>query len=142
MGRQEPRIFTHGEAERTLPLVGRIARDIMTEYPVWRRAISRYELLVAGLVVGDEEPPEVVALREEIAARANRVEGFLAELDQIGCVFKGFEEGLVDFHSLRDDRLVYLCWRYGEARITHWHDLDSGFSGRQPIDNEILTRVT
>ena len=43
----------------------------------------------------------------------------------MGCVFKGFEAGLVDFYSLREDRPIFLCWRLGEERITHWHEIDS-----------------
>jgi hypothetical protein len=50
-----------------------------------------------------------------------------------GCELKDLDAGLVDFPSYRDGRLVYLCWKRGEARIDYWHDLDSGFSGRQPV---------
>jgi hypothetical protein len=40
----------------------------------------------------------------------------------------------VDFYSLRDDRPVFLCWKLGEARIEHWHELNAGFGGRQRLD--------
>ena len=49
----EPRLFTREEAERTLPLVGRIVQDLMLEHPEWRRAISHYELLVAGAMASE-----------------------------------------------------------------------------------------
>ena len=39
------KLFTLPEAERTLPLVRRIVADLMAEYPRWRAAVSRYELL-------------------------------------------------------------------------------------------------
>jgi hypothetical protein len=42
-------------------------------------------------------------------------------------------DGLVDFRALLEGRTVYLCWRWGETRIMHWHELDSGFAGRRPI---------
>ena len=32
-----------------------------------------------------------------------------------------------------DDRLVWLCWRYGEQSIDHYHELDAGFAGRKPL---------
>ena len=41
--------------------------------------------------------------------------------------------GLVDFPSLRAGRMVYLCWRVDEETITHWHESDEGFAGRQPL---------
>jgi hypothetical protein len=69
-----------------------------------------------------------------VARRAERIEEFLRELEEIGCLFKGFDSGLVDFPSLRNDEPVYLCWQLGEDRIVAWHDMEAGFAGRQPID--------
>ena len=57
-------------------------------------------------------------------------------------MFKGFDAGLVDFYSLREDRPIFLCWKLGEERITHWHEIDAGFSGRQPIDGAILSAMS
>ncbi|HEU5169363.1 MAG TPA: DUF2203 domain-containing protein [Gemmatimonadales bacterium] len=135
------RLFTLAEAERTLPLVQRIVADLMTEYPRWRAAVSRFELLTGGARAEWGETRELVAARDEVTQHAARINGYLRELEAIGCVFKGFDAGLVDFHSLRDDRPVFLCWKMGEPHITHWHELDSGFAGRQPIDGGILTEV-
>ena len=50
-----------------------------------------------------------------------------------GCKIKDVNSGLVDFLSLKDGREVYLCWKYGEPRVEHYHELHSGFMGRQPI---------
>jgi hypothetical protein len=59
---------------------------------------------------------------------------FLTEgLESKGCVLKGIEHGLVDFPSLRDGKEVYLCWKNPEQRIEYWHDIHSGFAGRQRI---------
>ena len=44
--------------------------------------------------------------------------------------------GLIDFHAQRGAELVYLCYRLGESTVTHWHPLDDGFSGRQPLESE------
>ena len=133
-----PRIFTVVEADRALSLVRRVVRDLMAEYPLWRDAVARYELLTASARGDEGEHSELRQTREEVTARAERINGFLGELEQIGCVFKGFEAGLVDFYSLREDRLVFLCWKVDEERITHWHEIETGFSGRQPIDAQIL----
>ena len=54
-------------------------------------------------------------------------------LNEIGCELKDLSLGLVDFPSYRDGTLVYLCWKRGEARVEHWHPVDSGFAGRQPL---------
>jgi hypothetical protein len=44
----------------------------------------------------------------------------------------------VDFYGLQEGRLVFLCWRLGEDRVTHWHELDAGFAGRQEITPEFV----
>jgi len=132
------RLFTVREAEATLPLVRRVVRDLLQAYPRWKELVSRYELLSAPLRAEAGEPPEIRAVRDEAAQVAERINGFLVELEEVGCVFKGFEAGLVDFYALKDDRLIFLCWRMGEEHITHWHEVDAGFSGRQPIDEGML----
>lgn len=65
-----------------------------------------------------------------VALKANQI---TKNFEQKGCVLKGIEMGLVDFPSIRDDREVYLCWKVPEQEIRFWHDLDTGFAGRQPI---------
>jgi Uncharacterized conserved protein (DUF2203) len=56
------------------------------------------------------------------------------ELEALGVQLKDYERGLVDFPAMRDGRVVLLCWQLGEGdRIEWWHDLESGFAGRQPL---------
>jgi hypothetical protein len=137
----ELRLFTLEEAERALPLVRRIVEDLLAEYPRWRAAVGRFELLSAGARADWGGTADLAAAQAEVGAHAVRIAEFLRELEAIGCVFKGFEAGLVDFHSLREDRPVYLCWKLGEAHITHWHEIQAGYEGRQPIDGAILTET-
>lgn len=63
----------------------------------------------------------------------------LAEIDAIGVQVKDLDSGLLDFPFQLEDRVVLLCWKQGETSITHWHTLESGFAGRQPLD-ERFTR--
>jgi hypothetical protein len=57
-----------------------------------------------------------------------------SELDELGIQLKDYDQGLIDFPSMRNGRIVLLCWRLDEGdEILWWHDLDSGFAGRQPI---------
>jgi len=130
------RIFSVKEAEATLPLVDRVVGDLLVAYPSWKEAVSRYELLAAA--AHTVEGPELRAAREAVTRLAERINDYLLELEQVGVVFKGFEAGLVDFYALKDDRLILLCWKRGETHITHWHEVDAGFAGRQPIDEAML----
>ena len=136
---QATRLFTLEEAERTLPLVRRIVADLVAEHPEWRAGVSRYEALSLAASAETGESAEMIAVRQDVARRAERIDGFLHELEEIGCTFKGFDSGLVDFPSLRNDEPIYLCWQLGEERIIAWHGMETGFDGRQPIDDAILS---
>ena len=47
---------------------------------------------------------------------------------------KDQRHGLIDFPSVREGKRIYLCWRLGEPAVRHWHEMDTGFLGRQPVD--------
>ena len=61
-----------------------------------------------------------------------RINSLAHEIQAVGGIIKDLNNGLVDFPALRDEREVYLCWKYGEQKIEFWHEIDSGFSSRQP----------
>jgi len=69
----------------------------------------------------------------EYALLLQHLNALLETFKEWGIELKDIDEGLVDFPSYRDGRIVYLCWKRGEARIEFWHDLDSGFLDRQPV---------
>lgn len=130
------KVFTVDEANRTLPLVSRIVRDIVQEHPRWRELVAEYE--VAALAARPEwgESPEQQRLRTDIDQVARRIDGYVRELDEVGCHLKSYEDGTVDFYARHQNRLVFLCWRLGEEAITTWHELDGGFAGRQGIESD------
>jgi len=130
----ECRIFSVEEADRTLPLVRRIVEDLLQAHGRWAAAVRALDE-----AAGPPGPGE--AAEAAVQACAAEVQAHLDELAAVGCVFKGFEGGLVDFYSLREDRLVFLCWRRGEAGIQYWHELDAGFAGRQAIDDNLFTEA-
>ena len=57
----------------------------------------------------------------------------LEKLENMGCIVKDLNLGLIDFLAYHNGREVLLCWKIGEDSINHWHETDSGFSGRKPI---------
>jgi hypothetical protein len=62
-----------------------------------------------------------------------RLRDALIEIQARGVLVKDVGSGLVDFPSEREGRVVFLCWRFGEPQVAFWHDLDTGFAGRQPL---------
>ena len=125
--------FTLAEANRTLPLVKRIVADLVTLHPEWRDLVSEYELVAAQARPEWGESTEQMGLRGRIDEVASRINDYLGELEQIGCVFKGFEQGLVDFYGKLDGKEIFWCWKQGEEKIEHWHELKTGYEGRQPV---------
>ncbi len=127
------RHFTIAQANATLPLVRRIVNDLLDMHPRWRAAVTAFEI-EQSRVSAAGETPDARATRLEAGRLAGEIESCLEEFEQIGCVFKGFDTGLVDFPTTIDGRDVYLCWQYDEPAVEHWHEIDGGFAGRQPID--------
>jgi hypothetical protein len=62
------------------------------------------------------------------------VRRLLERFTDAGLVLRDLDRGLVDFPAIRDGTEIYLCWEEGEDAVEHWHDLESGFTGRQPLD--------
>ncbi|MBI4242800.1 MAG: DUF2203 domain-containing protein [Planctomycetes bacterium] len=108
------KVYTVEKANQALPLVRNIVNDIQDTY----RKIQA--LQAAG------ESDELEKTKDELM-------NLLEELNSLGVEMKGFEDGLIDFYSKRGDKLVYLCWKSGEEKVSYWHDLTTGFTGRKPI---------
>jgi hypothetical protein len=66
---------------------------------------------------------------------ARRLRRDLELLSGQGIILRDADTGLVDFPSQREGRLVYLCWRPDEEeRVAFWHEVNTGFPGRKPLD--------
>lgn len=126
---QEVRFFELEEAERMLPLVRSIVKGMMDDHAE-RLAIQ------GRLESRRRDVDQVRALRREAEALTEKLVEAGEELAELGVEFKGIELGLVDFPTIREGELVYLCWQYGEDRIRFWHALETGYSGRQPIPTD------
>jgi len=130
--------FTLEEANRTLSYVGPIVQDIVRAYQKWRKGMRELELLSAQSGGDAAELKQQQSLRVEIDEVAQRIHRYLDELSAVGCVFKGFDDGLVDFLSRLEGRDVYLCWKLGEAEVGYWHELNAGFAGRKELIPELV----
>jgi hypothetical protein len=129
------RLFTLEEANARLPLVRAIATDLsnLARDLVDRR--QRLDALSSGRKMSstDVYRDELAEMEKGIERDARKLEEYVDELQELGVQAKGALEGLIDFPSLMDGRVVYLCWKLGETEVMHWHELDAGFLGRQPL---------
>ena len=126
------KIFTIEEANRTLPLVSRIVDDLVRDHRIWEDKVREFELATVG---SSPEHPDVIAelLQSDAQRLARDIEGYIAELNDLGVIVKGMDTGLVDFRGQMDGREVYYCWKLGEPSVMYWHEIDAGFVGRQRL---------
>jgi hypothetical protein len=129
------KLFTVEQANAALPLVRSITADLVR---LSRDVIDRRErlaLLLAGRTSAAKDlySEELVQIEEELEKDGAQLQEYVEELRALGVEPKSGPEGLVDFPSLMDDRIVFLCWKLGESEVTSWHELDAGFRGRQSL---------
>jgi len=130
-------LFTVDQANRTLPLVRKIVEDVVREHRRWQEAIVELDLISAG--VHPKLPdPGVVALERRIQKIAREIDSFQVELESLDIQLKDRRIGLIDFPSELDGRPMLLCWQLGEPSVQFWHDLDSGYAGRQPLSPTLV----
>ena len=125
--------FSLDEANRMLPLVSRIVRDIIDHYREWQRTVEAFEI-AATLNRSDKPTPEAEVLQHLAQELARDIQGFVSELLRLGLEFKGFELGLVDFPAEVDGRNICWCWKHGESVVAYWHETDAGYNGRQSVE--------
>jgi hypothetical protein len=132
-----PRFFTVEEANALVPTL---------QFEFGLVAATRSELVRVVTALGGPEVA-VGVLQDEAAAPsglegeavrlrelAGEVSAAVERVNELGCLVKDVEQGLVDFYAEQDGETVFLCWQYGEPAVTHWHAVEAGFAGRQPIE--------
>ena len=129
------KLFTVEEANAALPLVRAITSDLVE---LSREVMDRRErlALLGGRRSGttqDAYSEELAQIEEELEKDKEQLQVYVEELRALGVEPKSGPEGLVDFPSLMDGRVVFLCWKFGEPEVTHWHELEAGFAGRQSL---------
>ncbi|HEX7378414.1 MAG TPA: DUF2203 domain-containing protein [Pirellulales bacterium] len=129
------KVFTVEQANAALPLVRAITKDLSE---LSRDVIERRERLSLLLRGRDREKRDLYAeelaqVQQDLESDTERLRTFVEELRELGVDPKDGPQGLVDFPAVMDGRAVYLCWRLGEPEVLFWHDLESGFGGRQSL---------
>ncbi|RMG42133.1 MAG: DUF2203 family protein [Planctomycetota bacterium] len=134
-----PKYFTPEEANRMLPLLRAIVRDIVTLFRQIHDQKDRLNELAARHrrrpreADDDVYAAEVREMEREMEQDIEKLEACIDELRQLGVQLKDPVLGLIDFPAKCGDRDVFLCWQLGEDTVAYWHDLDAGFAGRRPI---------
>lgn len=132
-----PRFFTVEEANALVTSLelefGRVAR-VRAELGPLIDSMGGADVAVELLQEDGEAPPGREADTQRLRALAGEITAAVERVNELGCLVKDIDQGLVDFYALMDGEPVFLCWQFGEPAVSHWHGLETGFAGRQPIE--------
>jgi hypothetical protein len=135
------RRFTLEQAESLLPDIERNIREAVSSKTAFEEAegalqtITQRVMMLGGVLVDRNVVQDNKTRRDQ---SAERLKSAIEKIQEIGCVIKDLDVGLVDFPTLFRGEEVYLCWKLGESGIRFWHGTNEGFAGRKPIDSDFL----
>jgi hypothetical protein len=138
------RTFTIDEAQSLLPVLESLlkraidGRRSAQDVEAGLNGLAQRIYLSGGMRVNSAS---IAKQRGEMEDHLKRVRDSIAEIDAIGVQVKDLDSGLLDFPCRVDDEIVLLCWRMGEPAIEHWHTMEAGFKGRQPVDERFRRRA-
>lgn len=130
--------FTVEEANHALPLVRSIVGDIVSFSTDLRarhdrlQSVKRRNDSIRGSMP-EEYNEELAQMEADLHRDAEKLQGYIAELEALGVELKDLSKGLVDFPGLIEGREVCLCWMLGESEVAFWHEVNAGFVGRQSL---------
>ncbi|RMH37076.1 MAG: DUF2203 family protein [Nitrospirae bacterium] len=128
---ESTKIFTLAEANRLIPQLEKLCgalqegKQILIQTRDEIKKASANAHLGGGSVLGPQYICGLLQINESLQA-----------IHELGVIIKDVDMGLCDFPYLLDDRLVYLCWKLGEDRLQWWHEIDRGYTGRQPLPDD------
>jgi len=125
----DERIFTLSEAQSLLPRLRTLLAEIGVEWNHVRQLNpdvqkARDKAQFDGFSQSGVEYVESVS----------QLMFLIHQIKDMGVLLKDADKGLCDFPYVRNGRVVYLCWQLGEDQIQFWHDIETGFAGREPLD--------
>jgi hypothetical protein len=135
------RRFTLAEAQDLIPQVDRLLRqaiEMKASYEEAEKQIQAFQervMMMGGVAVDRERAVEARTRRDGAAAQ---LRSSIEQVQEVGCLIKDLDIGLIDFPTTYRGNEVYLCWKLGEGGIEYWHGVDEGFRGRKKIDRDFL----
>jgi hypothetical protein len=134
MEQQEPRyLYTVREARELIPQLRPLISAMQLEQARMQKEIAQLNELTPAMqqngyaVQAAEHEKLILELGESIREK-------LDQFEHLGIDVKDIANGIIDFPSEREGRIVYLCWQIDEETVSHWHEVEDGFRGRKPLE--------
>jgi len=122
--------FTQNQANQALP-------DVIKKFEfalAQKNIVTKLEQELQMSIAISNSLETYITIKQKLNSAMTKFFEALEILENTGVSIKSIEEGLLDFPSKRFNEDVWLCWKYGEKEIKFWHEKDSGFMGRKPIE--------
>lgn len=129
------RILSLEEANNMLPLLSKIVGDLMKTWDSIIQKRTELELLEKGPDNGRDAHREeqIQELKGELNRLIDRINGYIREVEDLGCFVEEFKRGIINFPSLYVGRKVFLCWKPEDETVKFWHELDESYNERSRI---------
>lgn len=138
---ERTRIFTVAEANALLPKLNVMLERQMAMLKDIDALAEQMTARGLDPQLLDPDPADSREVAEFKSRMREQVRAFHAgwrEVEATGAVVKDYRQGLIDFYGRRGAETVWLCWKYGEPAVAHWHPLDTGFAGRRPLERQSI----
>lgn len=133
-----PRVFTLSEAAALIPRLEKLLEALLVKKKQMQQ--KHDQILILSLIAGDgvhnyqsRDGKEYVEKSADLESLVLSFEEDIMKVNEEGCFLRDLDRGVIDFFYVHNRQLVYLCWKKGEKRIHHYHDLDVGERQRKPL---------
>ena len=129
---QFDKVFSLAEANELIPRLEIAIRQLQSKTGELRRSIA--EVVKLDPAARQLPLPQIIERYPQLRESANQVAQAAEKIETYGCLLKDIDQGLVDFPwEIEEDRIVFLCWQFGEPAVIAWHPVEAGFAQRQPL---------
>jgi len=129
---QFDKVFSVAEANELIPRLEVALCEIQAKARELRGCIA--DLVKLDPALAQLPLPQVIERYPQLRESAGQLAQAAEKIETYGCLLKDIDQGLIDFPwEMEDDRVVFLCWQFGEPAVVAWHSVDAGFADRQPL---------
>ena len=125
-------LFTIDKANTILPKVKKKFEEILC----CKNNVIDIQEELQNLSDSNSSFEKFIKKKQELNHIVTNLYKLIQDLEDMGVMVKSVDEGLLDFPSIRYDKEIWLCWKFGETKVKFWHGKEEGFMGRKPIPLE------